>query len=193
MKTLFAAILFMAFLPKDIYSQTGLSEAEKSALISLRQEEKVARDFYAQMYEAHGINSFRSISKSEERHMELVGQLLEKYKFEDPLRDGYDVPGKFRNQKFGDLYSDLLRKGSKSVNDALFAAAEFEEVDIADINRMTREISDQYIVEVFGRLKSASQNHLRAIVRNLSARGLKYEPVVLGKEEYEGIISGKDY
>ncbi len=62
------------FIPEN---QGELSEAEKEALIFMREEEKLARDVYLAMYELWGMPIFKNISRSEQSHTEAVKTLLD--------------------------------------------------------------------------------------------------------------------
>ena len=70
-----------------------LSEKEASDLIFLREEEKLARDVYLAMFDLYEAQIFVNISVSEQRHMDSVKGLIDKYDLEDPVVDG--TPGVF--------------------------------------------------------------------------------------------------
>lgn len=194
MKTIF--ILFFTHLmliPGIVFSQSAITESEKAAIIFVVQEEKVAHDFYAAMYELHGLTPFRSISKSEGLHMDKAKSLVDHFGIEDPNSENYDTPGKFSSNKFQVMYDDLVREGSKSIQDALIESARFEEMDIVDIEKFNSTIQNEFIKSTFESLIGISKNHLKAIVRELSERGIEYSPFYLTREELNNIVESKDY
>lgn len=194
MKTIF--ILFLTHLmliPGIVFSQSAITESEKAAIIFVVQEEKVAHDFYAAMYELHGLTPFRSISKSEGLHMDKAKSLVDHFGIEDPNSENYDTPGKFSSNKFQVMYDDLVREGSKSIPDALIESARFEEMDIVDIEKFNSTIQNEFIKSTFESLIGISKNHLKAIVRELSERGIEYSPFYLTREELNNIVESKDY
>jgi hypothetical protein len=194
MKTIF--ILFLTHLmliPGIVFSQSAITESEKAAIIFVVQEEKVAHDFYAAMYELHGLTPFRSISKSEGLHMDKARSLVDHFGIEDPNTEHYDTPGKFSSNKFQVMYDDLVREGSKSIQDALIESARFEEMDIVDIEKFNSTIQNEFIKSTFESLIGISKNHLKAIVRELSERGIEYSPFYLTREELNSIVKSKDY
>jgi hypothetical protein len=194
MKTIIILFLYyLMLIPGFAISQPTITESEKAAIISVAQEEKVAHDFYAAMYELHGLTPFRSISKSEGLHMDKAKNLIDHFGIEDPNTEYYDTPGKFKTNKFQVIYDDLVRKGSKSIEDALIESAKFEELDVVDIEKLNSTVQNDHIKSTFESLIGISKNHLKAIVRELSERGIDYSPSYLTKDELNSIVKSKDY
>ncbi|MBK9226854.1 MAG: DUF2202 domain-containing protein [Ignavibacteria bacterium] len=194
MKTIIKLFLtYLMLIPGIVISQPAITDSEKAAIIFVVQEEKVAHDFYAAMYELHGITPFRSISKSEGLHMDKAKNLIDHFGIEDPNTEYYDTPGKFKTLKFQAMYDDLVRGGSKSIQDALIESAKFEELDIVDIEKLISTVQNEYIKSTFGSLTGISKDHLKAIVRELSERGIEYSPSYLSKDELNSIVKSKDY
>ncbi len=192
MKTLIFIILSsLLAVPAFSQSQTKLEKRDSDAIISVIQEEKVAHDFYEAMYQAHGLVCFRSISKSEGIHMEMVKLLLDVYDIPDPLVDHYYKPGSFKDKKFERLFDDMLRKGSSSIIDALIESARFEELDIYDLETFADITSQTNVRDTFLELSGVSRNHLWAIVKSLEERGVDYEPAVLPARDLNKIITSK--
>lgn len=190
MKTLFTLALAALFsLPVMAQNTESLSETEISSLIFMVQEEKVAEDFYLEMYKAHGLSFFRSISKSESKHKELLLQIMDNFGVASPLSGEYSNAGKFKDKELQNLYADLLRKGSYSVLDGLIQSARFEEKDIQDLGRFMESSTNEYVVSTFGKLKKVSENHLKVIVNNVRSRGADYAPATLTTEEFDNIIN----
>jgi hypothetical protein len=167
---------------------TTLTAEQKAALQFMREEEKLARDVYITFHNQYGLIVFRNISRSEQAHMNAIKRLLNIYNVEDPVGD--NGVGVFTNQDLQTLYNALIEQGSNSVIDALSVGAAIEEIDILDLFErieLTRDFP--IITRVFSHLEKGSENHLRAFVRNLSWRGVTYEPQYLDEETYNDIIN----
>ena len=165
-----------------------ISENESESMIFMREEEKLARDVYINLYERYGIKVFNNISKSEQTHMDAIKYLLEKYSIDDPVET--DVKGVFKNQELQILYNQLIEQGNKSEIDALKSGALIEEVDINDlINAIDEDVDNVDIELVYNNLLKGSENHLRAFVKNLSARGINYEPQLLDIDTFNSILN----
>lgn len=173
-------------------SITGIAEEpvddiEQTSLLFMREEEKVARDVYLQLHELWGLQVFQNISASEQRHMDAILTLLDRYDLEDPS-DGKDI-GEFANANLQQLFDDLSEKGAASLVEALRVGALIEEVDIQDLqNAINDSVNNEDITYVYEQLKKGSVNHLNAFVTNLSRLGITYEPQYLPAEEYASYI-----
>jgi len=165
-----------------------LSNEEINALQFMREEEKIARDVYINLYEQWGLLPFKNISKSEQAHMDAVLGLLNRYGLEDPAA-GNEV-GEFTNQDLQALYDQLIERGSKSAVEALKVGAYIEEVDIVDIQHLLNESVDNEDIEfVFSNLKRGSTFHLKAFVRNLKRYNISYRPEVLEDSLFDDIVN----
>lgn len=174
--------LFIALTP--LYAKP-LAENEKAGLQLMREEEKLAHDVYTVLFEKWQLRPFSNIARSESRHFEAIGFLLESYDLEDPA---YEEPGKFRNKELAELYDSLVAKGSESLVAALEVGAFIEEVDIKDLQELLEEKPEAQIATVYENLLWGSENHIRAFTRNLSFRDKKYTPKVISPETYFEIV-----
>lgn len=164
-----------------------LSDEEIASLIFMREEEKLARDVYLTLNAKYNLRVFSNISSSEQKHMDAVKVLLNKYNLEDPVKT--DVIGVFENQDLQNLYNQFVERGNISEVEALLVGALIEELDIVDLVQQINEVIDNEDIEyVYGNLKKGSENHLRAFVKNLSVRGVSYSPVYLDFDTYNSII-----
>lgn len=168
-----------------------LSEGEVAGLLFMREEEKLARDIYIKLYELWNIRVFDNISQSEQRHMDAVKILLDRYSLTDPI--GNNEIGIFENSDLHDLYEKLMAQGSNSVSDALKVGAAIEEIDILDLEKQLNEVADNEDIKlVYSNLLSGSKNHLRAFVRNIDAQGEEYSPVYLDIDNFDTIINSEN-
>ena len=166
---------------------SGLSAAEIEGIQFMREEEKLARDVYAYLYDIWQIPTFNNISASEQKHTDAIRvELIEFYGLDDPV--AALAPGEFINPILQQLYDDLTARGSTSLVEALKVGAAIEEIDILDIKEYILQTDDKVIIGVYENLLAGSGNHLRAFVSGLSKRGVTYEPAYLTLEQYEAVI-----
>ena len=81
----------------------SINTDEKSNLLFMYEEEKMARDTYLYLYQKWQLVEFANIQKSEQSHMNAVENLLIKYKIDYPKL----AVGQFQNQDLQNLYNDL--------------------------------------------------------------------------------------
>ncbi len=182
--------IIAAFLPgvnNDSSFDPSITEEERQSLIYMREEEKLARDVYLKMLEKYNARVFSNISDAEYRHMAFVKDLLDTFKIEDPVKT-CDI-GVFTNADLSAACSRLVEQGNISLIDALKAGAEIEELDIADLDRELKKVTNDQIIKTYNYLKQGSENHLRAFMRNLDRRGGTYEPKHLSKKEFDEILN----
>jgi hypothetical protein len=144
-----------------------LTEAEKATMLFLREEEKLARDVYIVMYEQWKSAVFANISVSEQRHMDAIKRLIDKYGLQDSASSEIGV---FNNQELQLLYNELIAKGEQSQLDAFEVGVLIEETDISDLQAAIAETSKADLDTVYGNLLSGSENHLSAF--NLYIEGI---------------------
>ena len=167
-----------------------LSEEEIFGLIFMREEEKLARDVYITLNEIWNRRVFSNISVSEQRHMDALKTLINRYELDDPV--GENSLGVFKNETLQNLYNTLIEQGNGSLIEALNVGALIEEIDIIDIqNELDENVDNRDINFVYQNLLNGSYNHLRAFVRNHSRQGIEYEPQKLSVEQYLAIISAE--
>jgi hypothetical protein len=148
------------------YPVAELSEQQISALIFMYQEEKMARDAYITLGEKWGSKVFLNIQQSEQKHMDAIRSLLEKYDIPVPVIE--DKIGVFENVELQDLYNQLIQQGSESEEMAFNVGVLIEETDIADLEAKMMDATED-VQAVFNNLLQGSQSHLRAFNRVLSS------------------------
>ncbi len=163
-----------------------LNEAERSSLIRMREEEKLARDVYTTMYARWGSMVFTNISASEQTHMDAVLLLLQRYTIADPT--GNRGVGVFNDSTLQALYTQLVAKGNESLIAAYSVGATIEDLDIADLKYSGKNIDNQDIKLVYDNLTRGSRNHMRAYYRNLQSLNANYTPVYISQSEFLSII-----
>lgn len=166
--------------------QEELSESEIKGLLQMREEEKLARDVYLSLHQDWAHRIFQNIASSEQRHMDAVKTLLDKYNMLDPVID--DTVGVFSDPKIQNLYFELVQKGRISLVHALQVGALIEDLDIFDLKEFILVADNVDIKTVYQNLLKGSRNHMRSFVSQLSAYGEIYEGTYLTPEEIEEIV-----
>ncbi len=140
---------------------TSLTDAQKSTILFMREEEKLARDVYLTMDDLWDGDIFANIADSEQRHMDAIGQLITRYGLEDPV--GNNAIGVFKNTELAALYQDLIAQGSASLQEALKVGVLVEKTDIEDLEKaLSIQGLPTSVRRVFTNLLAASQRHLEA-------------------------------
>ena len=163
-----------------------ISPDEKIGLTFMREEEKLARDVYLTLFETWKLPIFSNIARSEQRHMEAIKVLLEKYSLQDPVTD--DTVGVFFNPELQDLYFQLVQAGHVSLVEALWIGATIEDLDILDLKKYLSTADNTDIKVLYQNLMKGSRNHLRSFVSQLNINGTSYMAQYLSQEEVDAII-----
>jgi hypothetical protein len=144
--------------------QLATEDTTTELLSYLIEEEKLAHDVYTVMYDLYGAKVFGNILESESTHQDKVADLLDAYGVKDPRSDEL---GEFNDPELQNLYDQLIAIGSESEEAAYQVGVMIEEKDIADITSQLATASDAAVVEVLEKLRSGSENHLRAFNKQL--------------------------
>jgi hypothetical protein len=164
-----------------------LTEVEKEGIKRIYEVEKLARDVYQYLYNKWETPALNIISGSEQTHMDIMKELVDKYNLDDPV-EGNDF-GEFSNSELQQLYNALIERGLSSEVNALSTAAMIEEFDIVDINKYVNHTDRDDIISAYNRLTAGSENHLRVFVAGLKDKGVEYQPQYLSQQDYNQIIS----
>ena len=167
--------------------QEALSPSEAAEVSFMREEEKLARDVYRALFAAHGDRSFANIAAAEQRHMDLVKLLLDRYGLADPA--GTTAPGEFKDARLAALYADLVAKGKVSLVEALKVGATIEDLDLADLAKALAASDNRDVDAVMQNLAKGSRNHLRAFAGRLEALGAPYAAQYLPADDVAAILA----
>ena len=167
-----------------------LSAAEEATLVHMREEEKLARDVYAEMYDTWAYKVFLNISGSEQNHMDAMLKMLDKYEVSDPVGD--NPPGEFTDGAFSSLYATLVDRGTTSLLEAFMAGAYIEEMDIIDLEAALIETDNLSLTKSYSNLLAASRNHLRTFVSHVRNLGEVYEAQLMSQEDVDDIVGEYD-
>lgn len=150
----------------DATPEANLTDLQKESLLFMVEEEKLARDVYAYLYETWNMNVFANIASSEQQHMDAVLLLLEKYELGVP--SSLESKGVFQNSELQALYDQLTAKGELSLTGAIEVGVMIEEVDIADLNGLLETKLPEDIELVYEHLLNGSYHHLEAFNAQLA-------------------------
>lgn len=186
------ALLSVSSCKKDTKALTKdtLNEKEKSDLIFLREEEKLAHDVYVFSLKKYNQTIFSNISSSEQNHMNSVLNLLNKYGVTDPVQN--QAEGVFQNTVLQQLYSQLTAKSDSSLTKALEVGATIEDLDINDIKSFYANTNKKDLIGVYDRLTCGSRNHLRSFISQLSSNEIAYNPQYITQAEFNSIIASSN-
>jgi len=161
----------------------NLSYKQQSTIEFMYEEEKMARDVYLKMYEKYSINIFKSIANSEQKHMDSMKALLDKYSLSVAI-DENNV-GEFINTDLQKLYTQFVEQGSQSLEEALKVGQTIENVDIADLVIAISEANEDAKI-VYNNLKFGSEKHLAAFTRLLDGSNQTSNQTYRGKAQSKG-------
>jgi hypothetical protein len=167
-------LLIMSIASVGSVQAATLTADEVFWLTYMREEEKLARDVYRFLYDKWGSRIFNNISASEQRHMDAIKTLLDRFGIADPANG--QGPGEFTNETLQVLYYDLIARGSVSLIEALKVGVLIEETDIDDLMTAISLTERKAIKTVYGHLLIGSLNHFKAFVSKLASQGVVYEP-----------------
>lgn len=174
-------------------SPGGLTDAEVTTLLFVREEEKLARDVYLTLHDQWGVPVFENIAtRSEQQHLDVMGDLVNTYNLVDPVMD--DTVGVFTDPAILALYEDLVMRGSFSLLDGLKVGGFIEEFDINDLQEAIDEAEagsgPDDVIEAYENLMCGSRNHLRAFVSQYENNsGVAYEAQVMPQATVDAIVA----
>lgn len=121
----------------------------------------MARDLYKAFADRYdGAAPFANITRSEGRHYDAVGVLLDRYDVTDPSAG--KAAGTYAFPEIQKLYDGWLAEGNASVAAAYGVGVELETADIADLKAAINEHTEADVDQVFGSLLNGSEHHLAA-------------------------------
>jgi len=163
-----------------------LSQTEKDDLLTLREEEKLARDVYLYAFDKYALDISNNISQSEQKHMDKILSLLNRYDLADPAST---TRGVFNNAELQTLYNDLTAQVDVSELEALKVGAIIEDLDIKDIEEFENRTDHNDILDAYSKLKCGSRNHMRAYYGQLMDNSFTYEAQFITSDALSAIIA----
>jgi hypothetical protein len=144
----------------------GITTTDANNILFMKQEEKLARDVYLALSEKWDHATFAHITVSEQRHMDAVDGLIQRFSLTDTTPE---AAGAFTIPELQALYDELLAEGGKSLAAALKVGVLIEETDIEDLDEALAATQDPTVTRVMTNLRRGSANHLAAFNRAIAA------------------------
>lgn len=119
-----------------------LSEDEKRLISYQYSEEMLARDAYAHFFALYGDRTFQNIAESEQKHMDAVKTLLDRYSL--PVPTGY---GELQS-----TFDTLKTEGEKGKKEALEVGLKIETLDIEDMVKAVKATDNDDLKIVFANI-----------------------------------------
>jgi len=140
---------------------TILTEDQKDMLFFIYEGEKVARDVYIALGNIYKNEStFTLMQFTEQRHVDIARELCDIYGVETSHVDE-DTVGKFESLVLQTLYNACIKRGEKSLLDALEVGKFIEVTDIEDLEQASVGMPSD-VVDVYENLKKRNLRHLGA-------------------------------
>ena len=166
----------------------ALTELDAATLKHMYEEEKLALNFYQGAYGTWKLAAFSNISAAEKKHRDAIANQIALHKVS--AADVLSAPdGTFVDPALQSLYDRLMAQSESSVFEALQAAGLIEEVDITDLKQAIAATAAPELKKVYGNLESGSENHLKAVVRQLAILGVTYAPQALSAQEFSAMTA----
>ncbi|MEO3859602.1 DUF2202 domain-containing protein [Acrocarpospora sp. B8E8] len=143
-----------------------LTSAQKTALASMAEEEKLAHDLYTAFAGRYDSPVFNRVATAETQHLAAVRTLLSRYQLAD-LTAG-KAQGKFATAPVQATYDRLLAQGKTSEQAALRVGQTVEKDDIAALKKALTGLDAPDVQRVYTQLLNASRMHQVAFERWIS-------------------------
>lgn len=164
-----------------------LTDIETENVTYFRKAEKMGRDLYVAFYDLWDYSMFDIAANSEQNHMDAMLLLIDLYGLPDPVAD-LD-PGVFNDPDLEARYTELLTRGTPTLNEAMIAGAVTQEYEIAELTEALAIVENGNVVTIYNNLLLASRNHLRSFVKRMAILGITYTPEILTAEAFDEIMS----
>lgn len=138
-----------------------LSVSQRAELASMAQNEKLAHDLYAQLYQAYHLRLFSNLGAAEAGHLQALRTLMARYGVTDPTAG--QAAGHFSTPAVQAAYERLLAQARTSQQTALTVARNLERDAIARCTAALNGVTAPDARQVMQHLKAAETRHLAAV------------------------------
>ncbi len=139
----------------------SLTVSERTELLRLAEEEKLAHDLYTAFAQAYDTPVFENLAVGELNHLQALRTLMDRYGVTDPTAG--KAAGVFASATVQAAYDQLLAQGKTSQHAALEAAQTVEKNAIADYGDAVDGLSAPAAERAYANLLDAENRHLAAI------------------------------
>lgn len=170
--------------PTPVATATATADAALVRnLTFMRQEEQLARDVYTALAAKYDqAPPFVAIARSEQRHFDTIGLLLQRYGIADPAAGR--AAGSYADAELQALYTSLMATGSQSLAKAYEVGVTIETTDAADLKKAIAETTAADAKAAFTNLLNGTQHHLAAFTAAADGK-------VVGARNGEGMRNGR--
>ncbi|GEM_PF-6895977 len=165
-----------------------INDVELAGMMRIREEEKLAHDVYQFLANHWNNPTFANMAQAEQTHMETMLALMGKYGIPDPVPG--NIPGKFSDPEFQNLYHELTTRGMASFENALEVGARVEDMNIHDLNAMTAMTDNADIRFVYQNHMASSVGQMRMLTGFMGSYGHTYSPQYMSQEAYDQMMMG---
>lgn len=164
-----------------------ISDQEAKGIRFVREEEKVAVDFYTAMNALFSSADLKKVAQSEQTHFIASGFSIDKYNLTDPT-EGMTA-GMFASQSLQAHYNQSIAEGSPSLMAAYITGAKLQESNLITIqNQLDRVANNRDLRNIYDALHIATRNHLRIMIKGVNANGGSYSPLFIDAEVFQDIV-----
>ncbi len=183
---LVVVVLMFSLLPGTVLSEGNppashrtsmLTRYERTALVKLMVNEKLARDVCEVMYQQWETCTFFRMFRTKKRDLGEIKEFLVSHMVPNPIK-GYGA-GSFPSQRVRELYKGMTLKGQRSLVDAIEVCSSIEKGNVKLISQCLKEVQDAKLRDLLKRLLAESQSHVRMFsgcLRNLGVAGSIHYP-----------------
>jgi hypothetical protein len=165
-------------------STADLNAEEIEFIFAVREDEKLSRDLYKAFFDIYQLKTFDNVFRAESNHIRAAETLFSYYEIEYPALEDY---GQFADTARMARYEKLLLQGNTAL-EAFKVMAFLEEENIVSYGEVLNDITNPNIKVVIENLAKASENHLRAAVRQITALGGSYQAMIMTEEQFRSVI-----
>lgn len=139
----------------------SLTVSERTELLRLAEEEKLAHDLYTGFAQVYDLPVFDNLAVAEANHLQALRTLMDRYGVTDPTAG--KAAGVFTSATVQAAYDELSAQGKASQHAALEAAQTVEKNAIASYGDAVTGLNAPAAERAYANLLTAENRHLAAI------------------------------
>ena len=173
-----------------LFASEGLTEETIHTVSFMIEEEKVAIDLHARLYERWGESLFQEYLALKETQLVLILQTVA-IPHGIPLPETLATPALYVNQELARLYAQLTEWGSKSREEAFQAGAMIEEKWLYDLENAYRLELNEAFRAFYKEAAAESERQLYAYLVQLQRLGVPYQAQFFSQERLQQMMKAQ--
>lgn len=173
------------------YVISELNDTEITAIIHMKEVEKMARDVYETLSQIIDSKTFENTLDSKNLHMDIFTQLIDRYSLIDPNINNSEI-GLYNDLSLEKMYDDFITKGQESEKDAFEVGIMIEDMLISDLITYKENTDKEDLKQTYSILLEQSKHHMSSFVKDLEKLGYEYSPEYISKTELIDLIKSED-